>query len=120
MEVADLNRKKRRRKNKRGTGGLKRSDNDPLQNFDGGEVDLDGLAGDDDDDDMPDFDQTEDNREEKKQKVDDDEKKLFANTSDGLGKSTAGRNVWKERHKKGQFSGKKRKSEKKKRVPLGI
>jgi ATP-dependent RNA helicase DDX56/DBP9 len=117
MQVADLNRKRKRRRNKGGTGGLSRSDNDPLQTFDGGDVDLEGLAGDDEEE-MPDFSQGED--ASKRQKTDDAEKKVFANTKDGVGKSTAGRTAWKEKHKKGQFSGKKRKSEKKKTHPLGI
>lgn len=115
-----MNRKKRKRRNKRGTGGIRRSDNDPLQNFDGGEVDLEGLADNDDNDmDMPDFDQSGE-RDPKKPKTDDLSAKVFANTSDGTGKSTAGRNAWKERHRKGKFSGKKRKSERKKTQPLGI
>ena len=120
MQVAELNKKKRRRRNKRGTGGLRRSDNDPLQNFEGGDIDLEGLADNDDNDmDMPDFDQSEE-RESKKQKTEASSAKVFANTSDGTGKSTAGRNAWKEKHRKGKFSGKKRKSERKKTQPLGI
>ena len=120
MQVAELNKKKRRRRNKRGTGGLRRSDNDPLQNFEGVDIDLEGLADNDDNDmDMPDFDQSEE-RESKKQKTEASSAKVFANTSDGTGKSTAGRNAWKEKHRKGKFSGKKRKSERKKTQPLGI
>ena len=56
----------------------------------------------------------------KKPKTEETEAKLYTSTRDGTGKSTAGRNVWKERHKKGKFSGKKRKSERKGRQPLGI
>ena len=78
MQVAELNRKKRKRRNKRGTGGMRRSDNDPLQNFDGADVDLEGLADNDDNDmDMPDFDQSE-GRQAKKQKTDEDSAKVFA------------------------------------------
>ena len=95
---------------------MRRSDNDPLQSFDGGDVDLGGLA--EDNEDMPDFGEA-DEKETKRQKTD-TEKKVFTNTSDGVGKSTAGRNAWKERHKKGKFSKKSRKSERKNKEPLGV
>jgi hypothetical protein len=80
------------------------------------------LEGDDTneigDEDMPDFGPENDS---KRQKRDDPmEKKYFANTRDGTGKSTAGRNAWKEKHRKGKFSGQKRKSDRKKKAPLGI
>ena len=79
---------------------------------------MDGLGGDDDDN-MPDF-GPDDTQQHKKQRQDTDEKKVFANTRDGTGKSTSGRNAWKEKHRKGKFSGKKRKSERKFKQPLGI
>ena len=121
MEVANLNKKRKRKKNKNGLSGQRRSDNDPLQSFNDGDVNLDGLEGDDDDgDDMPDFSQGDEERDGKKQKRDDGEKKMFMNTRDGVGKSTAGRQAWKEKHRKGEFSGKKRKSEKKFKAPMGI
>lgn len=124
MSVADLNRKRKRKKNnKKGNrNGQRRSDNDPLQSFHDGDVNLEGLGGEDDDDDdnMPDFGQDNDEKAAKKQKVADAEKKIFTNTKDGTGKSTAGRNSWKERHRKGKFSSKKRKSERKIKEPMGI
>eukprot|EP00934_Nitzschia_sp_Nitz4_P005195 Nitzschia sp. Nitz4//scaffold20_size174350//87944//89932//NITZ4_002104-RA/size174350-processed-gene-0.28-mRNA-1//1//CDS//3329541815//5185//frame0 len=118
MQVADLNRKRKRRKTKRMNDAKRRSENDPLQNFNDEDVNLDGLGPDDDDDEMPDFGQGNEGSN-KKQKVD-TEKKIFANTRDGTGKSTAGRNAWKEKHKKGKFSGKKRKSERKAKETMGI
>lgn len=130
--MADLNRKRKRRKNKtgdkKGNPQQRRLEKDPLQSFNDGDVNLDGLEGAEDGDDgfeedMPDFSPGDHGeRSAKKQKRDDPltEKKLFTNTRDGTGKSTAGRNAWKEKHRKGKFSGKKRKSERKQKDPLGI
>ena len=118
MQVA-ANKKRKRRKKKKGatsaTGQFRSSGNDPLQSFNDGDVNLEGLGGggdgDNDDEEMPEF---GDGPASKKQKTsgghDDSEKKVFTSTRDGTGKSTAGRNAWKERHGKGKFSGKKRKS----------
>jgi len=125
MHVADLNRKRKRRKNRKGNDVHRRSDNDPLQSFNNADVNLDGLGGgedgDDEDMELPDFSQGDDmERSSKKQKIEEKEKKIFTSTKDGTGKSTAGRNTWKERHRKGSFSNKKRASERKKKQPLGI
>mmetsp|Transcript_111180 Transcript_111180/g.166552 ORF Transcript_111180/g.166552 Transcript_111180/m.166552 type:complete len:664 (-) Transcript_111180:91-2082(-) len=119
MQVAE-NKKRKRKKKKKGMPSQFRSQNDPLQSFADGDVNLDGLGGDEDDaeDDMPDF--SGDGPESKKQKTGDVEKKVFSSTKDGTGRSTAGRNTWKEKHGKGKFSGKKRKSERKTKAPLGI
>lgn len=132
MHVADLNRKRKRKKIAKKSANLQRSANkDPLQSFNDGGINLDGLDGDDvedqnDDDDgeedMPDFGPSDAKRPRK----DNDntaaavEKKIFTNTRDGTGKSTSGRNAWKEKHRKGKFSGKKRMSERRKKAPLGI
>jgi len=119
MQAANLNRKRKRKKNKGKQGQMRRSDNDPLQNFDA-EANLDGLGREtttDFDEDMPEF--GGDDAGTKKQKTD-TERKIYANTRDGVGKSTSGRNAWKERHRKGKFSGKKRRSERKFKDPLGI
>ena len=126
MQVADLNRKRKRRRKGKGTGGLKRSDNDPLQSFDGGDLNLDGLGGADDDNEqdqeMPDFGGGDsEERDSKRQKSSaSEDKKIYGSSMSNTGKSTAGRNAWKEKHRKGQFSGKKRKSDRKKKDPLGI
>lgn len=122
--MANLNRKRKRKKIRKGAGSLSRSDNDPLQSFNDGEVNLEGLDSvenaESDEDDMPDFYQESQN-ESKRQKYDGNgTRKLFANTRDGTGKSTAGRNTWKEKHRKGKYSGKKSKAERKMKDPLGI
>jgi ATP-dependent RNA helicase DDX56/DBP9 len=116
MQVANLNRKKKRKRNN-GTGGARRSDNDPLQAFDG-DANLDGVQ-DADEDPLADFMDDGENAT-KKQKTDVVDEKIFTNTKDGTGKSSAGRTAWKEKHKKGQFSGKKRLKDKKYKHPLGI
>jgi ATP-dependent RNA helicase DDX56/DBP9 len=121
MQVADLNRKRKRRKARKGNTVHRSSDKDPLQSFNDADVNLEGLGGDDDQAmELPDFSQGDGEKDAKKQKVDDAEKKVFTSTRDGTGRSTAGRNAWKERHRKGSFSNKKRKSEKKLKEPMGI
>jgi hypothetical protein len=122
MQVADLNRKRKRRKIRKSANLQRHLEKDPLHSFHDGDIDLNGLEGDDANDigaeDMPDF---EPEKDAKRQKRDDPkEKKIFANTRDGTGNSTSGRNAWKEKHRKGKFSGKKRKSERKHKDPLGI
>lgn len=116
MQVAKLN-KKRKKKKARVHG--RREDNDPLRSFDGaGDVDLDDVAGNEDDE-LADFFDDDGDDEAASKKLKKEEGKLFKNARDGTGKSTAGRNQWKERHKKGKFSSKKRSSERKGRT-LGI
>ena len=119
MQAANLNKKRKKKKVKR------TRKNDPLQSFEG-DVTLDGVAGDDGDDIeegedplMAEFmdDDDDDEPSAKKQK---EEKKMYANTKDGMGRSTAGNVAWKKKHKKGEFSNKKRKSERKMKAPLGI
>jgi len=112
--VADLNRKRKRKKTR--AEKMRRSTKDPLQSFSDGDVNLDGLDGDDMD--LVDF--GEDEGTEKKQKREDPESKTLMHTRDGTGKSTAGRNAWKEKHRKGKFSKKTRLSDRKNKDPLGI
>lgn len=116
--MANLNRKRKRRKAK-GKGNQRRSAKDPLQSFSDGDVNLDGLEGGDDDYDMVDFGEGIEG-DGKKQKRGETEKKTLLNTRDGTGKSTAGRNSWKEKHRKGKFSKKTRLSDRKTKDPLGI
>merc|ERR1712003_89696 len=71
MQVANLNRKRKRKKNRK--GNQRRSANDPLQSFNDGDVNLDGLG---DDGDMPDFDE-DTGRDEKKQKREETEKQTL-------------------------------------------
>lgn len=127
MLVADLNRKRKRKKVRKPSDMHRRSAKDPLHSFDDGAVNLDGLEGDEvgmsmNDEKMSDFGPGETDREDtKRQKRDESfEKKIFANTRDGVGKSTSGRNAWKEKHRKGKYSGKKRMSERRKKDPLGV
>jgi len=115
MHVANLNRKRKRKKNR--NGKQRQSANDPLQSFNDGDVNLDGLKGDDED--MPEFGEGNE-RDGKKQKRDETEKKTLLNTRDGTGKSTAGRQAWKEKHRKGKFSKKTRMADRKNKDPLGL
>lgn len=113
--MAELNRKrKRRRVRDRGATGQRRTDNDPLQSYDGDNVTLDGVADEDGgkEEYSEFFDDTDNDGKEGKQskKISATESKVFVNTADGTGKSTAGRNAWKEKHKKGKFSKKRRKN----------
>ena len=136
MQVANITRRKKKRVNKRGrTGGERRSDNDPLQTFDS-DVNMDGVHGADDtnshDDPYAHFMKDDDDDDggggggmnsidTKKQKIDHgNTDKVFTNTKDGTGQSTAGRGAWKEKHKKGKFSSKKRLVDRKYKAPLGI
>jgi hypothetical protein len=113
MHIADLSRKRKRRRNKRRSDGRRRTDNDPLQTFDDGGVDLDDVAAKEDADDFADFfdDGGEDKSTSKRQTSNGESDKVFASTRDGTGSSTSGRSAWKEKHKKGKYSGKRRKSE---------
>ena len=123
MQAANLNRKRKKRKVKRRSGGERRSDNDPLQSFDG-DATLDGVDGQDEEDPLVaeflnDDDVEEDASPKKRQKTGADGQ-IFTNTRDGTGRSTSGRTAWKEKHRKGKFSGKKRMSDRRKKEPLGI
>lgn len=116
MQVANLNRKRKRKRARK--GNQRRSAKDPLQSFDG-DVNLDGLEGGDDDYEMDDFGDAMES-DGKKPKRQEAEKKTLLSTRDGTGKSTAGRNAWKEKHRKGKFSKKTRLSDRKNKDPLGL
>lgn len=128
MQVANVNKKRKRRKADRERSSSKKKSIDPLRNFDGN-ANIDDISANDNDPladfmDDDDVDDNHDNRKsedgKRKQSLDGPEKRIFANTKDGTGFSTAGRNVWKERHRKGQFSSKPRKSDRKYKAPLGL
>jgi ATP-dependent RNA helicase DDX56/DBP9 len=125
MQVANLNRKRKRKKNKHGrTDGKRRLDNDPLHTVnvvtgDGDEADPLAAFLDDDGDNDDNNDVEHNDIETKKTKVEGDSK-VFANTRDRTGHSTAGRNEWKARHRKGRFSNKPRQSQTRTKAPLGI
>ena len=124
MQVANLNRKRKKKRSKNSTGGARRSDNDPLQSFDAAAgANLEGVDDSGEQDPFAEFlDEEEGDAEKsaKRQKTSENEPKVYTNTKDGTGKSTSGRQAWKEKHRKGKFSGKKRLSERKAKEPLGI
>lgn len=104
MQVANQSRRKRRKRNNNNRG-TRRMDNDPLQSYDGNDVNLDnvmdednahggdGIGGDEFDDPLG-------------GEVGDSNNDEFVNN-----KSTAGRVKWQEKHKRGKFSKKFRKKE---------
>jgi hypothetical protein len=109
MQVADLNRKRKRKRNKNRRDGRRRMDNDPLQTYDG-EVNLDSVEGEGGEgDEFADF--FDEGEGESEKKGENTVEKVLFNTRDGTGRSTSGRSAWKEKHRKGKFSGKRRKSE---------
>ena len=106
MQVAELHKRRKKRKIRSATSnGQRRTDNDPLQNFDD-TPDAEGAF-----DDFFDDGETAGTKKPKSEA----EEKIYSSTKDGLGKSTSGRTAWKEQHKKGKFSNKKRKSDPKRR-----
>jgi ATP-dependent RNA helicase DDX56/DBP9 len=138
-QVAKLNKKRKKRRHKNSTGGARRTDNDPLQSFSAqGNAGAAGAAGagadeqeqgedpfaefmeDGDDDDNDDDDDNEGASAKKKKKQKTQDSRIFANARDGTGESTAGRNLWKEKHRKGKFSKKKRNGKGRRGEPLGI
>eukprot|EP00804_Cyclotella_cryptica_P000996 CCRYP_012353-RA/>CCRYP_012353-RA protein AED:0.31 eAED:0.31 QI:267/1/1/1/1/1/4/391/697 len=109
MEVVDVSRKKRKKKTRsqRIASRARNKGNDPLQNFDG-DVNMDGVAGDEDDNNEEDveedkfFDGVEDDGASVSTEV---KNQAFLDMEDeGYGKSTAGRNAWKQKHNKGKFN----------------
>ena len=116
MHVANLNRRKRKRHSKNSDFGARRTDNDPLQKFDG-----DVALGESPADfaeylDEGDIDKDSPSKPGKTESGG----KIFTSSKDGTGVSTSGRNVWKAKHRKGKFSGKKRRGDGKYGQPLGV
>jgi len=102
MQVLEANKKRKRRRPRTRSGNVsRRKDNDPLQSFDG-DVDLSGVTA------VSGVITNVDNKEEYEDPMSDDkvkiDNKITTTTTDGTGKSTAGRNEWKQRHGKGKFS----------------
>jgi ATP-dependent RNA helicase DDX56/DBP9 len=119
MQVANLNKKRKKRK---ASSASQRASKDPLQSFEGGGVNLEGVAVVEEGHEEDELDDTMEGMNDapsKKARTDGEQSRVFTNTHDGTGTSTAGRNAWKERHRKGKFSSKKRKSERRSE-PLGI
>ena len=107
MQVAKLRRKKKRKNAWKKAVDRKKDEKDPLKSFDAAIQESNDQDGEQEEghDPFAEF-MDDDDRDEttsKKPKVDKDPR-IYANAKDGTGQSTAGRNKWKQRHKKGQFS----------------
>jgi len=114
MQVAEMSKSKKRKRRHNPTSSSKSTasshsnkGNDPLKkSFDANKnnnITLDGIA------DVSAITSEEVVKAELSSKPPD--KKLYLDTDDTLGQSISGRNAWKQRHKKGQFSKKKRKKD---------
>jgi len=99
MQVAQTRkRKKRGKKRSRNRNGLRRTDNDPLQSYDGENVNLDGVA----EDAVAGADAADSGGEDEfddPMEMDDDD-----DEGEGLGKSTSGRSSWQKERGRGKFS----------------
>lgn len=127
LQVVEKKKKRKRRNNNRRRDATRRKDNDPLHCHDGAGVTLDGVAtveaGDQPDTENPNqmddseyFNDGLDNDSDDNGDDDNKKQKMDRETYEGLGKSTAGRQKWKERHNKGQYSNKSRTGKKKKGI----
>ena len=98
MQVAELNKRKKKRRRGRSSNrsASRRTDNDPLQTYEYGDVTLDGVAVDADDDAAEEDANTPEPADKKT--------KVFMDSADGTGRSTSGRNQWKKKHGRGKFS----------------
>jgi len=113
MQVAATKKRKRRKiRNKGGAvQGQRRKDNDPLQSYEGGDINFDGVATEEDgtentvdddefDDPLGEADGGDDSNGNKKK----NSSKLVMDTDDELGTSSSGREAWKKRHGKGKYN----------------
>lgn len=97
MQVANQSKRKRRRRNNKNRG-MRRTDNDPLQSFDGDNVNLDGVTDENGEEGGTQDVEVFDDPIEGDGEEEDDMLKNVPN------KSTAGRVKWQERHKRGKYS----------------
>jgi len=128
MATAEIKKKKKKRKARGHRGevaGARRKNNDPLQSFDGS-TNLDGVqdGGADSEFFTDDIDNTVESDGEQEEGTKNnasgaDITKVFMDTNDNTGKSTSGRNAWKEKHRKGKFAKKKTSKKEKKMKSLG-
>jgi len=112
MQVAATRKRKRRKIRNRGGAvqGQRRKDNDPLQSYEGGDINFDGVAteeggrddtaGDEFDDPLGEVDDEDDSNGKKVK----NSSKIMLDTDDGLGTSSSGREAWKQRHGKGKYN----------------
>lgn len=130
MQVADLNRKRKRRRPNRLAGNQRRTDNDPLRSFEskGANLEIDGSAAKDKDVDET-FSEFFDDGSMDKDAADGAKRprtdkaetpKVFSSVSDGTGRSTSGRQLWKEKHGKGETKDRKFRTKGKLYKRLGI
>ena len=120
MQVDENVSRKRRKKKTRSqriaaANRARNKSNDPLQNFDG-DVNMDGLVGDDEDgagvgedgqgglDDSKFFNEDEGDDDNEDDMKEGKNQAFLDMHDDGYGKSTAGRNSWKQKHGKGKFN----------------
>eukprot|EP00978_Attheya_sp_CCMP212_P034276 scaffold142715_cov58-Attheya_sp.AAC.7 len=109
MSVTEPGKRKKRKRPKTNRVAGRRTDNDPLQSFEG-DVNLDGVAAGEEKETANNFeeffetdgDDADDGDDKKPKRTADG--KIFMDTSDGTGRSTAGRNSWKEKRSRGKFS----------------
>lgn len=115
MQVADVSRKRRKKKTRSqriAASRARNKSNDPLQNFDG-DVNMDGLVDEDGGDNNDEVEIEEDkffegvDDDEEVRKAEKNQEYLDMMQDEGYGKSTAGRNAWKQKHNKGKFNKKK-------------
>ena len=118
MQVANQTKRKRRRRNNNNRG-LRRTDNDPLQSFDGNNVNLDNVVDEDtvgagvaggSNEEVSTFDDPLAGEGE-------DEEDNNSNMGNVTNRSTAGRNKWQEKHKRGKYS---KRNQKKQKAQLGF
>ena len=108
MQVANQTRRKRRRRNNNNYNkGVRRTDNDPLQSYDGENINLDNVDGNNDTGNGGGINDSE--FDDPLTGVDDAADDYDDNVTN---KSTAGRARWQERHKRGKFSKKFQKKQK--------
>ena len=91
-------RKKRKRKGDR--RGLRRTDNDPLQSYDGENVNLDSVA----ESSAEGLENTNNDDNEFDDPLAIDEGADADDPTDGNGRSTSGRAKWQQKHNRGKFS----------------
>jgi ATP-dependent RNA helicase DDX56/DBP9 len=115
MQVADVSRKRRKKKTRSqriAASRARNKSNDPLQNFDG-DVNMDGLVDEDGGDNNDEAEIEEDKffegveDDDEVRKAEKNQEYLDMMQDEGYGKSTAGRNAWKQKHNKGKFNKKK-------------
>jgi len=98
MQVAELNKKRKRRRARNNASAVRRIDNDPLQSFEGS-VNLDGVT---------EGDAFVDGDEPGPKVIPKQESKIIAYSSQA-GESSSGRKAWQMRHKKGKWGNSSRK-----------